>query len=133
MSMLGIDAVDNPKSDIKLDSETPYRILGDEPLRPQHLEEKKVRKPKMDTTLIGKSKLETPENGLLSEMIDDGNSFDGGESNDSEEIRDSANRILETYNERLLKVGRRSFQVRLNIFFTFVISTSVEAEAYDYL
>ena len=30
-------------------------------------------------------------------------------------------------------MGMRSFQMRLNIFFTFVISTSVEAEAYDYL
>ena len=30
-------------------------------------------------------------------------------------------------------MGWRSFQMRLNIFFTFVISTSVEAEAYDYL
>lgn len=34
---------------------------------------------------------------------------------------------------RLGKVGYNRFQIRLNIFFTFVQATSVEAEAYDYL
>ena len=87
----------------------------------------------MDSTLAGKAKMESAQDGLLSEMIDEGNSSDGDNSNDSEFFRESAERILQTYNERLLKVGWRSFQMRLNIFFTFVISTSVEAEAYDYL
>ena len=59
--------------------------------------------------------------------------MDDGESVDSDSIREQAQRILDTYNERLVKVGQRAFQVRLNIFFTFVIATSVEAEAYDYL
>jgi len=34
---------------------------------------------------------------------------------------------------RLGKVGYSQFQIRLNIFFTFVKPTSVEAEPYDYL
>ena len=32
---------------------------------------------------------------------------------------------------RLLEEGEKSFQVRLNIFFTFVRDNSVDAEAYD--
>ena len=60
----------------------------------------------MDATFTGKMKNEDGDNGgLLSEMIDDGSSLDGGLSNDSEGIREIATRILETYNERLLKVG----------------------------
>lgn len=70
---------------------------------------------------------------LLADVIEDGESMDDGESVDSDSIREQAQRILDTYNERLVKVGQRAFQVRLNIFFTFVIATSVEAEAYDYL
>ena len=40
---------------------------------------------------------------------------------------------METYNKRLEKVGQSEFQVRLNIFFTFVRQTSLDAEAYDVL
>lgn len=35
------------------------------------------------------------------------------------------------YETRLKEEGEKSFQVRLNIFFTFVRDNSVEAEAYD--
>ena len=70
---------------------------------------------------------------MLSNKIDDAESVNEGLSNDSESIRDQANHILMTYNARLTKVGARAFQVRLNMFFTFVRNTSVEAEAYDYL
>ena len=54
-----------------------------------------------------------------------------GDSVNSDEIRDSAKQILQIYNTRLKEEGEKSFQVRLNIFFTFVRDNSVEAEAYD--
>ena len=72
------------------------------------------------------------------QLIDPGVSFEDEQrldkiSSESEEIREKAMKILETYNIRLNKVGANPFQIRLNIFFTFVKKTSVEAEAYDYL
>ena len=114
-----------------MDSETPYQQLNDKP-------NAKVKKPKMSANFASENKKigqanDDPEEGLFSELIDDGESHEGGASTDSEDIREEANRILELYRERLLKVGQREFQIRLNIFFTFVVSTSVEAEAYDYL
>ena len=51
----------------------------------------------------------------------------------SEGIRERATQILDTYNARLVKVGHSQFQIRLNIFFTFVEASTVEAEPYDYL
>ena len=51
----------------------------------------------------------------------------------SDSIRERARQILATYNSRLAKVGYSQFQIRLNIFFTFVKPTSIEAEPYDYL
>ena len=54
-----------------------------------------------------------------------------GDSVNSDEIRERAREILALYNARLKEEGEKSFQVRLNIFFTFVRDNSVEAEAYD--
>ena len=54
-------------------------------------------------------------------------------SRHSDGIREKARQILATYNMRLGKVGFSEFQIRLNIFFTFVKPTSIEAEPYDYL
>lgn len=54
-------------------------------------------------------------------------------SDDSDYIRKQAEQILANYNVRLAKVGFKRFQIRLNIFFTFVQKKSVEAEAYDVL
>ena len=51
----------------------------------------------------------------------------------SDQFRQSAVQIMETYNKRLEKVGKNEFQIRLNLFFTFVRQTSMEAEAYDVL
>ena len=48
----------------------------------------------MDATIAGKAKMESAQDVLLSEMIDEGNSSDGGGSNDSEFFRESAERIL---------------------------------------
>ena len=48
----------------------------------------------MDSTLAGKAKMESAQDGLLSEMIGEGNSSDGENSNDSEFFRESAERIL---------------------------------------
>ena len=48
----------------------------------------------MDATLAGKAKMESAQDGLLSEIIDEGNSSDGDNSNDSEFFRESAERIL---------------------------------------
>ena len=48
----------------------------------------------MDATLAGKAKMESAQDGLLSEMIDEGNSSEEGNSNDSEFFRESAERIL---------------------------------------
>lgn len=52
---------------------------------------------------------------------------------ESQEIQDEARKILETYHRRLNSVGYNKFQLRLNLFFTFVRDKSVEAEAYDFL
>ena len=57
----------------------------------------------------------------------------GRADSEAESIREEARQILETYNVRLKKVGYSQFQIRLNIFFTFVVHTSVEADAYDQL
>ena len=56
---------------------------------------------------------------------------DGPKSMTSDEIRDQAKEILKIYNARLNEVGEKSFQIRLNVFFTFVRDNSVDAEAYD--
>ncbi len=67
--------------------------------------------------------------------IEDGKSEDEDDlvSNDSQGVREKAEQIINTYNERLIKVGHRQFQIRLNIFFTFVQASTVEAEPYDHL
>ena len=57
----------------------------------------------------------------------------GAESTESMGIRTRADEILKTYQQRLQKVGKSRFQLRLNLFFSFVKPTSIEAEAYDYL
>ena len=57
--------------------------------------------------------------------------LDCGDSVNSDEIRERAREIIAIYNARLKEEGEKSFQVRLNIFFTFVRDNSVEAEAYD--
>ena len=54
-------------------------------------------------------------------------------SSDSVDFRDKAEKVLETYNKRLEKVGYNRFQIRLNLFFTFVQNTSVQPEDYDQL
>ena len=52
-------------------------------------------------------------------------------SESSDGIRKHARQILETYEFRLKKVGSAPFQIRLNIFFTFVRHASMEADVYD--
>ena len=66
-------------------------------------------------------------------VIEEGESEDEKMSSGSENIRKQAQRILDTYNMRLIKVGRSQFQIRLNMFFNFVQAPSIEAEAYDVL
>lgn len=65
----------------------------------------------MDATLAGKSKVlgDNLDECMLSELIDDAESVNEGQSTDSEGIRDLAKRILENYNARLVKVGQRAF------------------------
>lgn len=61
--------------------------------------------------------------GLLKSdfAIEDGVSEDGDNASvDSSDVRERAKSIMRTYNERLVKVGLSQFQIRLNIFFTFV-------------
>ena len=55
------------------------------------------------------------------------------ESTESMSIRHRAEEIYETYQTRLKRVGKARFQQRLNLFFSFVKPTSIEAEAYDFL
>ena len=65
----------------------------------------------------------------LEPLIEDGDSDDGRSSSD--EIRETAEQALLTYNSRLAKIGHSAFQVRLNIFFTFVVHDSVKIDDYD--
>ena len=125
-----------------LDSETPYREMQDKPAvsfatadsklmsgRSPHLDQRRLLSIKEDVV---------KENHRFSEMIqqqDQGTEQSqlGGRGSEAESIREEARQILETYNVRLKKVGYSQFQIRLNIFFTFVVHTSVEADAYDQL
>ena len=70
---------------------------------------------------------------IVEDRNEDVGSVSSGGSNDSENIRKQAEKILQTYQTRLKKVGKQRFQLRLNIFFSFVMPTSIEAEAYDYI
>ena len=68
-------------ADFKLGSETPYAKLSDKP--PPQQPTNAVKKPKMDATLAGKAKMLAsgghPDNeGLASELIDDGESLNEG-------------------------------------------------------
>ena len=67
------------------------------------------------------------------ELATEQSELGGRAASEAESIREEARQILETYNVRLKKVGYSQFQIRLNIFFTFVVHTSVEADAYDQL
>ena len=70
------------------------------------------------------------EPSAIDEFIRD-SKLEHGDSVNSDEVRERAREILAIYNARLKEEGEKSFQVRLNIFFTFVKDNSVEAEAYD--
>ena len=67
----------------------------------------------------------------IDEFIKESKEVDHSDGEDGEEVRERAREILRIYNGRLKEEGEKSFQVRLNIFFTFVRDNSVEAEAYD--
>ena len=68
------------------------------------------------------------------DLVADDNEADNEKvSESSDGIRKHAKQILETYNFRLKKVGSAPFQIRLNIFLTFVKHASLEADVYDQL
>ena len=71
------------------------------------------------------------DNTLIDQFIYETKIQTKSDSVNSDEVRERAKEILKIYNTRLKEEGEKSFQVRLNIFFTFVRDNSVEAEAYD--
>ena len=71
------------------------------------------------------------DNTVIDQFIYDTKIQTKSDSVNSDEVRERAKEILKIYNTRLKEEGEKSFQVRLNIFFTFVRDNSVEAEAYD--
>ena len=126
-----------------LDSNTPYQQMIDKPMSIEMSQSKvssggtgSLNKEPVLITIKEELNSREQENENVRKMaIEDGKSEDEDDlvSNDSQGIRDKAQQIINTYNERLIKVGHRQFQIRLNIFFTFVQASTVEAEPYDHL
>ena len=118
-----------------LDSSTPYQEMVDQPSSIELQQSKTTsnekrsqsssKEPKLITikeeVYISKDSSNKHTDLIKSDFIEDGVSEDGDNASvDSSDVRERAKSIMRTYNERLVKVGQSQFQIRLNIFFTFV-------------
>ena len=129
-----------------LESNTPYQIMPDKPknklIQQSRPGSRSYSEGSQQLKQQGHNSETVPKDDMIyetgSEHIGDNCSEKDldryrSQSRLSDTIREKAQQILATYNQRLAKVGHSEFQIRLNIFFSFVKPTSVEAEPYDYL